>query len=61
MMSPCKDCEKRHSNCHAHCEDYQAYHRENEKRREENRRNGEARAFKNECRFKMMKKMNRRK
>lgn len=36
MKAPCKDCEKRHPNCHSECEEYQAFWRakrvENEKR-----------------------------
>lgn len=40
MKAPCKDCEKRHPNCHSECEAYQAFWRanreENEKRLIEN-------------------------
>ena len=25
MNAPCKDCSKRHHNCHSQCEDYKAY------------------------------------
>lgn len=38
MSAPCKDCEERHHNCHAHCEEYKAYNAENTKRCAENRR-----------------------
>ena len=40
MKAPCKDCEKRHPNCHSECEAYQAFWKanreENEKRLMEN-------------------------
>lgn len=25
MKNPCKNCEDRHHNCHAHCEEYQEF------------------------------------
>ena len=25
MLAPCKDCEKRHYNCHSECEDYKVF------------------------------------
>lgn len=34
MKAPCKDCEKRHPNCHSECEAYQAYDRENKARQQ---------------------------
>lgn len=31
MKTPCKGCSKRHAECHATCEDYKEFSRENEK------------------------------
>lgn len=45
MNSPCKDCEERHQGCHSHCDEYQAYHAENMRRIEENRRINDAREY----------------
>ena len=45
MQSPCKDCEDRHLGCLSHCEAYQAYHAENMRRIEENRRRNEIREY----------------
>ena len=56
MLSPCKDCEKRHMNCHAQCKEYQAYNEENIKRREENRRDIESRSYRYDSRIKNLKK-----
>lgn len=30
MQSPCRECNDRKINCHAHCEKYQGYHEERE-------------------------------
>jgi hypothetical protein len=35
MTAPCKDCSKRHPNCHSECEEYIAFDNYNQKRREE--------------------------
>ena len=35
MKAPCKDCEKRHFNCHGTCPDYQAFRLDRDKRCEE--------------------------
>lgn len=45
MNSPCKDCEERHHNCHAHCDEYKAYHADNTRRNAENRRRNEVRHY----------------
>ena len=45
MKSPCKDCEERHHGCHSHCEEYKAYHTENTRRNDENRRRSEIRQY----------------
>ena len=39
--APCKGCEERHHNCHAHCEAYQDYNANNERRNAENFRRSE--------------------
>lgn len=40
LKAPCKDCEKRHTNCHSNCKEYKKYREEldaqNAKRRFEN-------------------------
>ena len=46
MNSPCKDCEDRHRNCHAHCDEYKAYHADNVRRNEERRRDQEVVKYK---------------
>jgi hypothetical protein len=35
MKAPCKDCTKRHPNCHSECEDYIAFDNYNKMRRAE--------------------------
>lgn len=34
IVSPCKDCTKRHTKCHSKCSDYKAYVEENNRVRE---------------------------
>ena len=45
MNAPCKDCEERHHNCHAHCEAYREYNDENVQRNAEKRRRIEIRQY----------------
>ena len=35
MNAPCKNCEDRHTGCHAECEKYKAFAEEREKHRQE--------------------------
>lgn len=56
MTAPCKDCEKRHPNCHAHCEAYQAFRAENEKRYEANHMAAVSRFYKSESKARVLKK-----
>lgn len=42
MMAPCKDCPKRHPNCHSECDEYIAFDNYNKKRREERLKNIDA-------------------
>ena len=60
-MSPCKDCAKRHPNCHAHCKEYIEFDNENKAERERramatmlNHRSPSQQArFKNDTMFKL--------
>ena len=61
MNSPCKDCEERHHNCHAHCAEYKAYHAENTRRNEENHRRNEIRRYQQDFHDRYMKKTQGRK
>ena len=56
MNAPCKDCEKRHPNCHAHCEEYQAFAAWNAKRLEETRRESDFYGYKKDSVIRVLKK-----
>lgn len=37
MTAPCKDCPDRYPGCHSKCDKYQAFHKENAERLEQNK------------------------
>lgn len=57
MKAPCKDCENRHPNCHAHCGEYQAFHAENARRLEAQHKANDVFAYRHESRMAAIKRM----
>lgn len=60
MSAPCKDCEKRHLNCHAHCEAYQAFAQENAKRLEARHKDSDIFAYQYDTKQRIMRYKHRR-